>query len=583
MLNNLFRTCIVLLAFAALANACTFDTAGLQEISQNNVNNVNNVNNIQNPVCGNNLIETGETCDGTDLAGSTCLTLGYDSGQLACKVDCTAYVTTGCEGTGPVCGNNLIETGETCDGTDLAGQTCVTQGFDSGTLACAAGCLSFVLSDCEGTGPVCGNGIIEGLELCDGANLAGNTCAGLGFARGDLACDTDCLGFNTDGCTMCGNDLINGDEVCDGSNLAGNTCVGLSFAGGDLACETDCTGFNTEGCETQLCGNNNAEGTEVCDGTDLNGRTCASEGFFGGTLACAGGCNAFVTSGCNLCGNLLIDAPEACDGTNLNSQTCLTQGCRGTGTLLCNADCTFLLTGCWAFHDEDGDGVDDNCDNCPTYTPNTQTNADNDQLGNLCEKPAAPTALSTISVFETMTNFTSWSTLFGTWTPGIDQVAGVSAAGTEANYFHSLTLPANNYSVEVNYSFPADPTPGSNWSGVIFAWQAGTSTLNSAYECLFERDSKELQIWKYTTYNDYFWMERASVVITTSATNGQSRKVRGYVSGSTIRCEYSDASGASGTISYTDSYVPGSGFAGKTGYRLYNESANFTSFIYYLP
>ena len=35
---------------------------------------------------------------------------------------------------GPVCGNNLREVPEVCDGSDLAGQTCVSQGFTGGTL-----------------------------------------------------------------------------------------------------------------------------------------------------------------------------------------------------------------------------------------------------------------------------------------------------------------------------------------------------------------------------------------------------------------------------------------------------------------
>jgi len=40
-------------------------------------------------VCGNNVKETGEDCDGTDLAGETCLSRGYAGGALSCKADCT--------------------------------------------------------------------------------------------------------------------------------------------------------------------------------------------------------------------------------------------------------------------------------------------------------------------------------------------------------------------------------------------------------------------------------------------------------------------------------------------------------------
>ncbi len=69
-----------------------------------------------------------------------------------------------------ICGNNIQEQGETCDGTDLNSQTCVTQGFDGGTLSCSANCQSFVTSQCTVT--TCGNGVIDsGLgETCDDSN-----------------------------------------------------------------------------------------------------------------------------------------------------------------------------------------------------------------------------------------------------------------------------------------------------------------------------------------------------------------------------------------------------------------------------
>jgi hypothetical protein len=49
---------------------------------------------------------------------------------------------------GPVCGNGVLESGEVCDGADLRGQTCVSQGFSGGTLACNAGCGAFDTSGC---------------------------------------------------------------------------------------------------------------------------------------------------------------------------------------------------------------------------------------------------------------------------------------------------------------------------------------------------------------------------------------------------------------------------------------------------
>ena len=50
-----------------------------------------------------------------------------------------------------VCGNGVIESGEQCDGSDLAGQTCVSRGYVGGTLSCKADC-TFNTSDCASGG-----------------------------------------------------------------------------------------------------------------------------------------------------------------------------------------------------------------------------------------------------------------------------------------------------------------------------------------------------------------------------------------------------------------------------------------------
>jgi hypothetical protein len=46
-----------------------------------------------------------------------------------------------------VCGNGIVEAGEQCDGADLNGKTCVSRGFVGGTLLCSAAC-EFNTSNC---------------------------------------------------------------------------------------------------------------------------------------------------------------------------------------------------------------------------------------------------------------------------------------------------------------------------------------------------------------------------------------------------------------------------------------------------
>ncbi|MHC4673588.1 MAG: hypothetical protein ACYTBZ_13980, partial [Planctomycetota bacterium] len=50
----------------------------------------------------------------------------------------------------------------------------------------------------------------------------------------------------------CGNDVIEGTEVCDGSDLAGETCMSQMGSGytGTLACNAGCDGFDTSGCNS---------------------------------------------------------------------------------------------------------------------------------------------------------------------------------------------------------------------------------------------------------------------------------------------------------------------------------------------
>ena len=46
--------------------------------------------------CGNNLIDRGEICDGSDLGRQTCFTNRYIGGELRCKDDCLGYNTELC-------------------------------------------------------------------------------------------------------------------------------------------------------------------------------------------------------------------------------------------------------------------------------------------------------------------------------------------------------------------------------------------------------------------------------------------------------------------------------------------------------
>jgi hypothetical protein len=98
-----------------------------------------------------------------------------------------------------VCGDGLRSVGEACDGTDLGGATCKDAGYyDEAGLACSSFC-TFDVTACSG---FCGDSMVNGLELCDGAPPPG-ACQDYGFDAGAVACGGSC-GISFDSCARFG-------------------------------------------------------------------------------------------------------------------------------------------------------------------------------------------------------------------------------------------------------------------------------------------------------------------------------------------------------------------------------------------
>jgi hypothetical protein len=101
--------------------------------------------------CGDGLAEpvNGEVCDPglagffpIDVGTTTCSDFDdifgnpYVSGDLGCETDCLAYATSTCF----TCGNTYKEPIEECDSTNFGGSSCVSLGFESGALHCTNDC-----------------------------------------------------------------------------------------------------------------------------------------------------------------------------------------------------------------------------------------------------------------------------------------------------------------------------------------------------------------------------------------------------------------------------------------------------------
>jgi beta-glucanase (GH16 family) len=83
-------------------------------------------------------------------------------------------------GPGAVCGNDVQESGEDCDGADLGGATCVSLGFESGTLACDGACgfdtSSCVAPACEPAGVDCNDASVNCCNGCSGGKPGSRVC-----------------------------------------------------------------------------------------------------------------------------------------------------------------------------------------------------------------------------------------------------------------------------------------------------------------------------------------------------------------------------------------------------------------------
>ncbi len=241
------------------------------------------------PVCGNGILDPGESCDGLEFGGESCETLGLGAGELACRSNCQAFDRSAC-GAPETCGSESVESPEVCDGGDLAGATCVSLGYGPGTLGCSANCAEFDVTQC---GPLatCGNGQIDDGELCDGSALGGATCESLGARAGTLGCAENCQVFDRTRCSA-GCTPECGERECGPDPTCGSSCG--SCEEGDM-----CTADGACVCVPLTCEQVSAQCGTVADGC-------------GGELDC-GGCDFPAECGADGMPNI-CSCPLVADG-----------------------------------------------------------------------------------------------------------------------------------------------------------------------------------------------------------------------------------------------------------------------------
>ena len=227
----------------------------------------------------------------------------------ATETGATTDADSGDDDTGvpTVCGNNIIEGDEVCDLAQLGGETCESLGFQGGQLGCLLTCDDYNILGCF----VCGNEVVDIAEDCEGTVPKEVTCESMGFEAGEITCGADCL-FDTSDCSICGDGIQQGPEDCDGLDLQGNDCAAIGFDSGLLGCNIPTCGYDYSGCE----GGQYIQDFEGGPPVPLEFTTMgAADWVVDGTMPINGSFSAWSTDlGEGQNNSLLIDATFAVDG-----------------------------------------------------------------------------------------------------------------------------------------------------------------------------------------------------------------------------------------------------------------------------
>jgi hypothetical protein len=284
---------------------------------------------------------------------TACPTSGDASTVASLADDHAAEMFDLLNGVEPVCGDGTIEDPETCDGANLGGEDCVSLGFMGGTLSCngscqfdESACFHCEPEDCNEAGASCGGagdgcGGSQSCGTCPtptqcgwggtpsqcGGNCTPLTCGAAGATCGQVPDECGAATF-TCGTCMPG-------QICSGNPpqcIAGSSCMPLSIA---AACGSRNCGFAANGCgglvECGTCGS--GEGciysTGMCSASaPCVPATCADLAATSGTTACSAG--GGPASGC-FCGAVA----DGC-GSLLDCGECLpAEHCGAAGTNVC--------------------------------------------------------------------------------------------------------------------------------------------------------------------------------------------------------------------------------------------------------
>ncbi|MBU1068818.1 hypothetical protein KJ975_04535 [Myxococcota bacterium] len=313
------------------------------------------------PPCGDGIAQGDEECDGTDLRGATCLSIGLGDGTLSCATISCYLDTSACS----PCNDDCASTDPaTCDGDTLV--TCAQNNYT---------CWKWTRTDCTDAMQVCdeGTGTARCSDTCTDACTADGTRCVESVKQTCVTGDNGCLGWSaTEDCETSGRLCEAGDcmcpagsctpetSTCDGSVI--QNCVAQANGCGVIEAGTDCaaTGWlcdpGTGTCVPDCASTCTPENTTGCDGTVTQTCTMQSSGCLAWVTGedCAPSGRS-CTGGICTCNHDCTELQGQCSGTVTQSCVADAYGCRHwvsgedcapsgrtctSGTCLCNHQCT---------------------------------------------------------------------------------------------------------------------------------------------------------------------------------------------------------------------------------------------------
>ncbi|HEY6728788.1 MAG TPA: hypothetical protein VI197_32475, partial [Polyangiaceae bacterium] len=325
--------------------------------------------------CDSDQRDACELCDGSDLgdAPASCVDFGepgeFSGGSVRCNDTCDGYDTSACS----VCGNDVKDAGEACDGTDIPAANCAALRLpppatgEDVALPCLESC-DYDRSSCARCSVPETDCLLGADSDCSGASCAGKQCA-----AGEtcvMACGNaeSCTGLSCNMSAHC-------SATCGEFGVCDETCEPFS------ECALDCAGAYDSSCGltcapgatcTLACG-------QPADGGE-NPAACQIECAVGSNCSVVAGVHEAAPTGTAYCA-----AGATCDYLCRSQSDCsgLSVVCAEGAT--CNIEWVEFATTCPSVNCEAGSLCLFDCGSNACNAPTCADGADCQCVGAICD------------------------------------------------------------------------------------------------------------------------------------------------------------------------------------------------------